>query len=201
MRLMAISCFLCALAACTSPVDPGPGSGSDAGATVDGGAGAELALPFAVDDWFAPSGYMGDGSVTNGITDTPDCSSRGGDGRGVCHHFVWDPSGMGWAGVYWQYPDGNWGAQPGLRVPGGATQVSFYAWAPGGSAEVGFMVGMADVDGFEVKQEEIELGTSPQRYTLSLADTGYTAVVGGFGWVAADSDTGVEFIVDDIAWE
>ena len=72
---------------------------------------------------------------------------------------------------------------------------------PSAGEVVSFMVGMADVDGFEVKQEAIALTTEPTRYTLSLADAGYAAVVGGFGWVAADSDSEVVFLVDDIIWE
>ena len=75
------------------------------------------------------------------------------------------------------------------------------AWAPTAGTAVGFMVGMADVDGFEVKQEAIALTTEPTRYTLSLAGSGYGEVVGGFGWVAADIEGGVEFFVDDITWE
>lgn len=187
-------------AACTSPTsDPQGGADAAAGAAPDA---APLGLPLTVDDWFAPGGYMGDGEVIDAITDDEECGgTRGGDGRGLCHRFTWSPAGMGWAGVYWQHPDGNWGTLPGLDVPSGATQVSLYAWGAAGGETVSFMAGMADVDGFEVKQESVALTTTPTRYTLSLADTGYGDVVGGFGWVAADAQAEVVFFVDDIVWE
>jgi len=192
----------CALIACTSPTNPNPDPGGiDAGNTADVAPAGDLELPFAVDDWFAPSGYMGDGATAGAIADDEECGARGGQARGMCHRFTWHPSGTGWAGVYWQYPDGNWGTLPGLAVPGGASQVSFYAWAQVAGGEVSFMVGMADVDGFEVKAEAIALTAEPVRHTLSLADSGYSVVVGGFGWVAADRDSELVFFVDDIAWE
>ena len=60
---------LFAAAACTSactssgPSDPMPGAPdatTGSAGTIDA-APVTLELPFAVDDWYAPSGYMGDG--------------------------------------------------------------------------------------------------------------------------------------------
>jgi hypothetical protein len=170
----------------------------------DGGGGGEMptALPFAVDDWYGPSGYMGDGEHAGAITDAQTCQpSRPSTWMGNCHRYTWTPSGTAWAGVYWQYPDGNWGDRPGLQIPAGATSISFQAWGAAGGEKVDFMVGMMAVDGFEAKQMGIELTTQPAKYTLSLAGATYSRVVGGFGWVAKDATAPITFGIDDIRWE
>lgn len=180
----------------------------DAGNTnpgTDGGGGGEVmptVLPFAVDDWYGPSGYMGDGEHVGAITDAQTClPSRPSTWIGNCHRYTWTPSGTAWAGVYWQYPDGNWGDRPGLTLPSGATAISFQAWGATGTEKVDFMVGMMAVDGFEIKQTEVALTTTPTRYTLSLAGTSYGKVVGGFGWVAKEATAPMTFGIDDIRWE
>ncbi len=63
------------------------------------------ALPCAVDEWFYPSGYMGDGEL-GAIEDADVCAlDRPADALGTCHRFTWTPpaTSMGWAGVYWQH--------------------------------------------------------------------------------------------------
>jgi len=201
---MRIPAFLIVLAACGGefPAVPDAATG---GGTHDGGGNGESApsaLPFAVDDWYGPSGYMGDGEHSGAIKDAQMClPSRPSAWVGKCHRYTWTPSGTAWAGVYWQYPDGNWGDRPGLMIPAGATQVAFQAWGVTGNEKVDFMVGMMAVDGFQVTQMQIALTTQPQRYTLALGSTPYTRVVGGFGWVAKDATSAMTFGIDDIHWE
>ena len=106
-------------------------------------------LPLAVDDWFGPSGYMGDGE-DDLIEDTA-CAARMSGALGQCHRFEWTGGAKGWAGVFWQFPDGNWGTAEGLAVPAGATVVRFDAWGEFGGEVVTFGAGMGDVDGFGEK--------------------------------------------------
>lgn len=202
MKRYALSMSWVIVTACTSagPSNPTPGAPDAAPGGGAADARPTIDLPFVVDDWYAASGYMGDGEQPGAIADDSTCT-RAGDARGMCHRFTWDPGSLGWGGVYWQHPPGNWGEQPGLALPPGATGVSFYAWGEQGGEVVSFMVGMGDADGFEVKQDAVTLTAAPTRYTLSLSNTGYGAVVGGFGWVAADSEATVVFHVDDIVWE
>ena len=160
-------------------------------------------LPFAVDEWFYPSGYMGDGEL-GGVDDQEICATdRPVDARGTCHRFTWTPptSSMGWAGVYWQHPDQNWGSLAGLRVPVGASAVRFTAWGETGGEVVSFVAGMADPDGFERKLDGVVLSTTPTEYTLDLSTASYGKVVGGFGWVAEGSTSAITFTVDNITWE
>ena len=172
---------------------PGPADAAATGPTI---------LPFAVDDWYGPSGYMGDGSSPGGITDETVCiRPRPSGWLGNCHLFTWTPGAMMWAGVYWQYPDGNWGDLPGLQIPSGATAIAFQAWGKVGGEKVSFVVGMMTPDGFALKKEGVVLGTAPQQYTIDLAGTSYGRVVGGFGWTAEGSTTPITFNVDDIRWQ
>ena len=201
---MRIPAFLIVLAACGGDFPAMPDATTGGGAH-DGGTTGESApstLPFAVDDWYGPSGYMGDGEHAGAIKDAQAClPSRPSTWVGNCHRYTWTPSGTAWAGVYWQYPDGNWGDRPGLMIPAGATQVAFQAWGVTGNEKVDFMVGMMAVDGFQVTQTQIALTTQPQRYTLSLGGAPYARVVGGFGWVAKDATSAITFGIDDIHWE
>jgi hypothetical protein len=155
------------------------------------------ALPLSVDDWYTPSGYMGDGAA-NGIVDAS-CEMRGPLEMGACHTFTWTPGMLGWAGVFWQYPDGNWGSETGLAMPQGAHSVRFTAWGQVGGEIIEFGTGMADQDGFGVTRT-IELTTEPTAYALDLSNIEYGEVVGGFVWTAAGADSPVTFHVDGIHW-
>ena len=140
---------------------------------------------------------MGDGA-TGGVMTEP-CAERGPVEVGACHQFTWFPGSAGWAGVFWQYPDMNWGDMPGLAMPEGAQSVRFHAWGAEGGEVVEFGTGMGDVDGFN-RSAALTLTPEPMEYVLDLADVTYTEVVGGFVWSAADSDTPVSFFVDGIHW-
>ena len=197
-----LACALVLTAGCSaesfSKFDAAP-QGHDGANGADAGL-APSVLPFAVDDWYGPSGYMGDGETPGAIVDSMKCAAqRPTTWIGHCHHYSWTPGTKKWAGVYWQFPDGNWGDLPGLPIPAGATKVSFEAWGDKGTEKIDFMVGMKAVDGFTITNAQVPLTTTPQRFELDLAGTSYGKVVGGFGWVGKDEAAG--FYLDDIRWE
>ncbi|MFT7621411.1 MAG: hypothetical protein ACI9WU_000574 [Myxococcota bacterium] len=177
----------------------GDTTGSDTTGADDG---AEM--PFAIDDHYAPSGYFPEGEAGN-IQPEPACPMRAGDEAGVCHGFSWTPgSSEGFAGVWWQHPDGNWGDDPGLEVAAGATALTFWAWGAAGGETVRFLSGFAS-DGFELSTEELTLTTTPTEYTIHFGTASYTTIAGGFGWVATGAaGTGpadpaaVTLFIDDI---
>ena len=155
-------------------------------------------LPMAVDDWFGPSGYMGDGE--DGLVDASACTERAPDAMGRCHRFTWTRGSKGWAGVFWQHPDGNWGTGEGLEMPTGATAVTFSAWGETGTEVVTFGTGMGDVDGFGLELPAATLSTSPTRYRIDLSEVAYGRVVGGFVWTSSGQADETTFYVDDIRW-
>ncbi|MEQ8279901.1 MAG: hypothetical protein RMA76_03675 [Deltaproteobacteria bacterium] len=158
-------------------------------------------LPLVVDDVYAPSGFMGDGE-SGGITAVEVCPTRAGDQAGLCHAFTYTAGGPnGWGGVFWQYPDGNWGEADGFPVPQGATRINFWAWGAQGGEVVKFLVGYAGPDGFALETPEITLAATPTEYQILLVGTDYADIAGGFGWVATSPGNTIEFYVDDIQYK
>jgi len=191
----------------TTPTGGMGGTGGTSSSSGPGG-GSEVpeALPFAVDDYFAPSGFMGDGATAGNLEETDGCPMRAGEQAGRCHRVAYTTSSQGWAGIYWQYPDGNWGTSAGLPVPGAPARVTFWAWTDSGGETVGFFAGgigdenTAFQDTFNVSQD-IMLTSTPTEYTLDITGTPPTEVIGGFGWSAAGPPSGtLVFYVDDIQY-
>lgn len=161
-----------------------------------------VGLPFAVDDHYAASGYMGDAEL-GGLTDTPDCPARAGEARGACHRLVWTPAGAGWAGVYWQYPENNWGQSPGLAIQEGASGVHVWLWSTSEVQAELFVGGIAGVnaDPFNVRATVL-VTPEPTEHVLSLEGNSYERVIGGFGVSVGGDPVGpVTLFVDDIAWQ
>jgi len=184
-------------------VRPGPDASTpDGNQPTD--AGEESALPFAVDEAFFTSGYMGDGERQLITEHACPAGPRGGEGRGRCHEFIYKtgPASMGWGGLYWQYPANNWDKAPGFVIPAGAKSVAFYAWAGAEATVVTFAVGILQTDGFEVRSSEVPLSTSPRRYVIDLGDVTYEDVVGAFSFstMAPPEGTTLELYLDDIVW-
>ena len=155
-------------------------------------------LPLTVDSAWVASGYIGDG--TTGQVNDGNCERRAGDARGRCHNFKWTKgaNSRGWAGVMWQYPEGNFNDPArGFVVPAGAKTVRFYAWGAQGGEIVSFKAGNR-IDPFEVELEAVTLNREPTLYVLDLANADYEKVVFGFTWSSDDPADVVEFFVDDI---
>jgi predicted RecA/RadA family phage recombinase len=152
-------------------------------------------LPFAADAYFIPSGYMGD-ALTEGVVEVAKmCSDpRPAGAVGNCYEFTYtplaDPGAQKWAGVYWQYPQNNWGDEPGKTIAPGASKVTFYAKGGSGGEVIKFVTGgIFDVsktyhDTMKVDQE-VTLTTEMNTYTLDFTGQSAESVLGGFGWAAA----------------
>jgi hypothetical protein len=119
-----------------------------------------------------------------------------------------DPAVKGWAGIYWQYPDKNWGTIPGFNIPAGATRVTFQAKGSKGGEKLSFFVGgiantMNPYSDTLKATVVVTLTDAWAPYTIDLAGQSYSAVLGGFGWSMAAADakaaSGV-FFIDDIQW-
>ena len=134
--------------------------------------------------------------------------------QGECYTFTINPlrgypGAQGWGGLLWQFPEQNWGAEPGRLISPGATEVSFYAGGDKGGEIVTFKVGgthdpaLPNADTLDLPLP-VTLSAGPlQHYTISLADQAYSEVIAGFGWVMdvpTDSDVPIIFHVDDLRW-
>jgi hypothetical protein len=202
-------------------------AGTGAAGTVAGTSGAAgttaptapLALPFAVTDHFNPTGAMNDAIVLGAVTTTTDVTAcagvAAGANPGLCftityHPQIVAPATTSWGGVYWQYPDNNWGALAPLHVASGAKDVSFWAKGMAGGESITFQSGgimnavsvtTPFTDAFKAVLS-VTLTTAWKKYTIPLTGMSYDAVLGGFAWVAtASSATPMTFYLDGIVWE
>jgi hypothetical protein len=98
----------------------------------------------------------------------------------------------GWAGIYWQHPDKNWGDEIGLSLVG-AKKISFYAKGERGGEIVEFISGGINnkdkpyQDRFRKSLGKIPLSTTWTKYVINLADLSsqdLSSVIGAFAWVA-----------------
>jgi hypothetical protein len=112
--------------------------------------------PFAVSDYYAPSGAMGDGATPGNLVigTSADCKARPDGARGYCYSFQYVGSApyttpiskstgvCNWAGLFFQYPDNNWGTSPGLLVQSGKlSKVSFQVAVGAGTETMTFQIG------------------------------------------------------------
>jgi hypothetical protein len=177
-------------------------------------------LPFVVDTVFVSSGFMGDGNMAGPITmvpaktgDSTDCNGMRSSttASGSCHVITYAPpasGGMGWGGVYWQFPANNWGTKAGFAVPSGAKKVTFQAKGKNGGEKVTFLAG-GIINAGSMYTDSIKATTTVTLtaawapYTIDLTGQSYTSVLGGFGWTMTATDAGASggFFVDDIQWQ
>jgi hypothetical protein len=170
-----------------------------------------LTLPFAVSDYFAPTGAYGDAESPSSVTTSLACSSRAPDpqgSQGDCYQISYTTPVAGYAGVFWQFPPNNWGGDEGRRVSPGATKVTGYARADGSSpVPVTFGVGgigMGSTTSEPYKDTissttPVVLDDQWRAFTVPISGT-YDWVLGGFTWEATTM-TPITFYIDDIQWQ
>lgn len=180
-------------------------SGSIALATapffVDGNIPDDLqTMPFAIDDRYVPSGYMGASWTLTGSG----IASPNGACAGSGHKFVFNPPQSNtWAGVAWQYPDNNWGELPGLQIMPGGESVDFYAWSDTPGTVLDFFVGTEGSDGFSVGLADVELPLEPTFFSIPISDIPYEDVTIPFGWTVSNNPTTTmvrEIYISDLRW-
>jgi hypothetical protein len=169
---------------------------------------------FTVSDYFAASGAMADGdgmSAPGMITTNQYSGSTCGDkarapgARGHCFTFDYVPGPNLFAGVYFQYPANNWGAEPGLPVHADKfTKVTFkFAVADNNQTMLRFGIGgigvpmHSDADimkGFTNSDQFIQTDYPQtatgdwQPFTLTIVPTDLpkiTNIIGAFAWYAS----------------
>lgn len=219
-RWMVFVVVTAALPASGCGSDPGgtpsmPGdSAPDAGGSDQAPPGnTAQSLPLTVSDSFTPSGFMGDGQTSPAaiVVNSSACMQPRPTGAvGDCYRVTYTPGAQGWAGVYWQYPENNWGASPGKRVEAGAKRVTFYAAGAAGDETLQLLVGgesnamLPYQDSFKV-MATFTLTTALMQYQIDISGRNYdSGVLGAFGWTLVapiGARAPIVFYLDSIRWE
>jgi hypothetical protein len=117
------------------------------------------------------------------------------------------PQGKGWAGVYWQDPQNNWGTLPGGYNLSRFPHLSFWVRGEKGGEKIEFKMGgltgpYGDSVQPAVSTGVITLTTSWQQVRLNLIGYDLTHIIGGFVWVTntTENPRGAIFYLDDILY-
>jgi len=147
-------------------------------------------LPFWVGIKFYPSGWMGDGEYGEKYVGF---KRRAGSVKGFDTTVIqlsYRKGPKGWAGIYWQYPDGNWGTHMGRNLLG-ASKITFFAKGAQGGEIVEFKSGGIRgryKDSYEVSLGKVVLKKNWEKYTIVLSASDLSTVIGVFAWVVTAAD-------------
>jgi hypothetical protein len=162
----------------------------------------------SVSDRFIPSGWMGDiddialnVQSTNNPYSGPECIE--------IIYSAAKSKGAGWAGIYWQYPENNWGHMPGWNdVFTGAKRLTFWARGLNGGETSEFKMGgiagrYSDSVRPAISTGVITLSKEWRQYSINLNDKDLSHVIGGFCWVTniIGNPRGCTIYLDDIRYE
>ena len=118
--------------------------------------------------------------------------------------------GGSWAGIYWQYPEGNWGTIPnaGYDLTGADSLVFWAKGENGGEIVEFFAFGITGPYGDSESRwppsgSRDTLNSMWERYSINLAEKDLSYVIGGFAFVVVKDDNGgndITFYMDDIQY-
>lgn len=150
---------------------------------------------------FYPSGWMGDWQDISFNAAWLDDSRP----DGTCIRIDYSASGSnGWAGIYWLYPDKNWGDKPGKNL-NSANKLTFCAKGERGGELVEFKVGGIKSDSIEspMATGPTKLSTQWQELSIDISHEDRSNIIGGFCWTANNkgNPNGCTIYLDDIKYE
>jgi hypothetical protein len=156
---------------------------------------------------FSPSGWMGDFEDIT-FDDSWVNNTHSGDTCIQITYSVKDTNDKGWAGIYWQFPEKNWGDVPEGRNLTGAKNLTFWARGMKGGEKAEFKVGgitgqyYPDSIQIPVSTGIVVLSKNWTKYVIDLSDEDLSHVVGGFCWVtsASQNPVGCTIYLDDIKY-
>jgi uncharacterized caspase-like protein len=170
--------------------------------------------PFALESKYFPSGWMGYVTGVKGTgTLTVERQVVKLEGRDTIETRIEYKQGpeKGWAGLYWQHPDSNWGDEPGEDLTG-AKRITFYARGERGGEIVEFISGGINSgkkykDSFKESTGLIPLTKEWTKYVIDLSrlkNKELSNVIGAFAWVVSggfDKDGRVVVYIADLRVE
>jgi exo-beta-1,3-glucanase (GH17 family) len=138
---------------------------------------------------FVPSGWMGH---IDSVKIDQKCRKNPFSGK-YCSEIVYTPEVYNsWAGVYWQFPESNWGDLPGYRFKG-VTKMTFWARGDKGKEHCVFKVGgissgKAYSDSLPLIETDIvTLTKSWRQYEIILPTSDLEYVISGLCWTTNDN--------------
>lgn len=163
--------------------------------------------PKYIVDLFYASGWMGDwGDITLDAASTDNPHSKP-----ICIKIAYsgaESQGNKWAGIYWQYPENNWGDKSEGRDLTGATRLTFWVRGEKGGEKAEFKVGGITGNYPDSIQPLVTTGVTVlsnrwQQYTIYLTGKDLSHVIGGFCWVTSKdlNPLGCTIYLDDIRFE
>ena len=158
---------------------------------------SSIPVPADIDVYFHPTGWMSDGEQKEQYFDLIYLEDY--------IKITYTPGPEGWVGMYWQYPENNWGQYQGRNVTK-ARELTFWAKGEQGSEIVEFKAGGTNDpnkeyrDSFEVSLGRQTLSSDWEEYTIALDDQDLSNVIGAFAWVASkrDNPVGATFYLKEI---
>jgi hypothetical protein len=148
-----------------------------------------------LDAQYKPSGWMGDAEgqekkPSQYLSVTLEAVNIKGN-KIVAARIEYSKGPKGWAGIYWQHPEGNWGDKEGYDLSD-AKAISFYARGENGDEIAEFISGGIE-DGAKKYHDDFKkslgqqiLRKEWQQYTIDLTDVPADKrkhVIGAFAWV------------------
>ena len=199
MRAVAIAALLAAMGCESESLEPDSSS-------------SPVEYPIPLEALYEPSGWVGDAAAGN-VFVSYDQNYRGlrrpGDHDGTVTRVSYSRGPAGWAGLYWQWPAGNWGEAKGRSLS--AQRVLFSARGESGGESVAFNVGGIGRDGelpfrdsVDRSSGGISLESEWRQYEIDLNDQDLSSVIGGFAWtVQSRVNVGdpIVFYIDNIRFE
>jgi hypothetical protein len=165
---------------------------------------------FNISDHYIPSGIMGDFDavkVIDGFSENVSSDEQYNSCTKITYLPTLSDRGNKWAGVYWLYPDSNWGDLPGYNLSG-YSKLTFRAKGELGNEVTEFKFGGIKnekkpyVDSLypAITTKKVMLGSDWKDYSLNIKTNNLTNILGGFCWVATESDNpdGCTIYIDDI---
>ena len=155
---------------------------------------------------FIPSGWMGDYSdikFNDNWSENPHSGA-------TCIKIEYLPkatNGARWAGIYWQYPQNNWGSVDKSYGLTGAKKLTFWARGEKGNESIQELK-MGGISGEYPDSDSASIGpvvltTDWKKYEIDLGGKDLAHIIGGFCW-ATNIDVnpeGAVFYLDDIQYE
>lgn len=157
---------------------------------------------------FYPSGWMGD--YNKSIKYDPasfDIIPKTGYSSIKIQYDPSQENTSGWAGIYWQYPENNWGFRSSGYDLNGYNKLSFWVCGKNGTENVEFKIGGVGIndkhpypDSMPQKGDKYILSKEWKKYTIDISKENLSHIIGGFMWAAHQSDNpnGCTIYLNDI---